>query len=99
MKRTIAMSKPLLMGFDENAYATALAYHDRDLAEELDVIRINRAQMMRVLRGLPPEAFERQAVHNEAGLVTLRQFVQSMVNHIEHHCRFVDEKRKALGVK
>src|SRR5262249_32106518 len=38
MKRVIAEDRPSLIGADENRFAAALAYHDRDLEEELAII-------------------------------------------------------------
>src|SRR5436853_1564356 len=50
MKRIIAEDRPQLLGADENRFAAALAYHQRDLNEELDIIDRTRRQMARILR-------------------------------------------------
>src|SRR5438128_7201870 len=47
MKRIIAEEKPQLVGADENRFAAALAYHERDVEEELTIIEKTRAQMAR----------------------------------------------------
>src|SRR3954467_3915645 len=65
MKRIIAEDRPTLVGADENRFAAALAYHDRDLGEELTVIETTRQQMGRILRTLPPAALARVGVHSE----------------------------------
>jgi uncharacterized damage-inducible protein DinB len=98
MKRTIAMDRPLLIGADGFCYPGPLHYHDRDVEEEIELIRITRGQMARILRLVPGEAWGRTAVHSEMGLVTLRQLVLHAVRHEEHHLAFVAEKRRALGV-
>src|SRR5271157_5440374 len=64
MKRVIAEDRPALLSADENRFVAALAYHDRDLDEELTLIEQTRRQMARILRTLPPEAFQRVGVHN-----------------------------------
>src|SRR5271165_5471958 len=38
MKRVIAESKPLLIGYDETRFVAALACHDRDLEQELTLL-------------------------------------------------------------
>src|SRR3954469_22899830 len=38
MKRVIALDRPSLVGADENRFAATLAYHSRDVAEELAII-------------------------------------------------------------
>jgi uncharacterized damage-inducible protein DinB len=98
MKRTIAMDRPLLIGADGFRYPGPLRYHDRDVEEEIELIRITRGQMARILRLVAGEAWGRTAVHSETGLVTLRQLVLHAVRHQEHHLGFVAEKRRVLGL-
>jgi uncharacterized damage-inducible protein DinB len=98
MKRVIAEEKPLLVGADENRFAAALAYQDRDVEEELTILEKTRAQMARILRKLAPEALQRVGVHNERGPRTLEQLLTSAIGHVTHHLAFVKEKRKALGL-
>jgi len=97
MKRIIAMDKPLLLGANENQFAAALAYHDPDVPDELAIISATRRQMGHILSALPPEAFQRQGVHSERGLVTLEQILTIPTRHIPHHVPFIQEKRKAMG--
>ena len=98
IRRAAALKKPLLMGADENDFAANLAYHDRDVAEELAMIVAIRATTARLLRALPAEAWDRQAVHNERGLLTLADLVKTAAGHVTHHAGFIPEKRKALGL-
>src|SRR5215470_13004230 len=44
MKRVIAEDRPTLLGADENRFVSALAYPERDVAEELDIIEHTRRQ-------------------------------------------------------
>ncbi|HEV3146511.1 MAG TPA: DinB family protein [Gemmataceae bacterium] len=97
MKRVIALEMPLLFGADEKEFAKSLSYHERDLQEELAIIENTRKQMVRILRKLPPDAWQRNGNHSERGLRTLEQFVQGAINHIPHHTAFIQEKRKVLG--
>jgi uncharacterized damage-inducible protein DinB len=98
MKRTIATDRPLLLGAEGSRYPGPLHYHDREVAEETELIAVTRRQMTRILRLIEAGAWGRKAVHSETGLVTLRQLVLHAVRHQEHHLRFVAEKRRALGV-
>ena len=98
MKRIIAEDRPALLGADETRFAAALAYHERDLNEELDIIEHTRRQMARILRRQPAEALNRIGVHNERGPLTLEQMLRSATNHIPHHVQFIQEKRQALGM-
>jgi hypothetical protein len=98
MKRVIAEDRPALLDADENCFAAALAYHDRDVAEELDIIEHTRRQLARILRTLPGEALQRVGIHNELGPQTLEKLLTKAINHIPHHVRFIEEKRQALGL-
>jgi len=98
IKRVIAEDKPTLPDGDERAFAAGLAYHSRELEEELQLIGSIRASTARILRMLPDAAFTRIGNHTAAGPLTLQQLVERGVNHVKHHVKFIDEKRKALGV-
>jgi uncharacterized damage-inducible protein DinB len=96
IKRTLAMEKPLLIGAEGFRYPGPVKYHERDAEEELALIALTRSQITRILKLIEPEAWERQAVHSEIGLVTLRGLVLHYINHMRHHLRFITEKRAVL---
>jgi uncharacterized damage-inducible protein DinB len=98
MKRVIAEDRPQLLGADEQRFAAALAYHHRDLEEELAVIEHTRAQLARILRTLPDEALQRVGTHDERGELSLERLLTIATNHLPHHVRFIAEKRQALGL-
>jgi hypothetical protein len=98
MKRIIAEDKPQLLGADEKHFAAALAYHQRDVEEELTIIEKTRSQMARILRRLPAEALNRVGVHNERGPMSLERMLTITTSHIPHHVKFIQEKRQALGL-
>src|SRR5262249_42673351 len=95
MKRVIAEDRPLLIGYDETGFAATLAYHERELDEELGLLDTMRRQMARVLRALPESAWTRQGVHSERGLMTLEDLVRAETEHVPHHIRHIVEKRRA----
>ena len=96
IKRTIAMDRPLLIGVDPGLYAESLHYQEHNFSEELDLVSLTRRQMARTLKLVTSDAWRRTAVHSETGLVTLRQLVFHAINHLNHHLRFVNEKRVAM---
>jgi uncharacterized damage-inducible protein DinB len=98
MKRVIALDRPTLLAADENRFAAELAYHDRDLGEELALVEATRRQMCRILRRLPETAANRVGVHSERGERTLADLVAGATGHVAHHVPFIVEKRRALGL-
>jgi uncharacterized damage-inducible protein DinB len=101
MKRILAEDRPTLFGADEQRYAAALAYPERNLEEELTLIELTRRNMARILRTLPDEVLQRPALHQEptgSEPRTLERYLTLITNHIPHHAKFILEKRRALGL-
>jgi uncharacterized damage-inducible protein DinB len=102
IKRIIATEKPLLTSAGHNEYAANLAYHDRDLDEELDVIEATRRSLARTLRAVGSEALDRVGIYRDDQGVeserTAGRLLSIITGHIPHHLQHVLEKRKALGL-
>ncbi|MBX3352415.1 MAG: DinB family protein [Phycisphaeraceae bacterium] len=97
MRRIAAMEKPLLIGYDENAYVAKQPYDALDLDLVCEVFECSRRLMAQHLRALPDAAFAREGVHNERGIVTLLELLEGYVWHVEHHLGFARQKRERLG--
>ncbi len=97
MKRVVAEVQPRFPGGDPDLFAASLAYENRRVENELEIIDLTRRQMGRILSQLDTKDFQRIGIHLEAGPLTLTQLLQNITGHIPHHLRFVEEKRKALG--
>ena len=96
LKVILVQDRPTFFGRDENAFAAKFAYHQRDLAEELNIIESCRQSMSRILRTLPAADFQRLGVHNEAGEMTFETLLRRVTGHVTHHAKFIAEKRAAL---
>jgi len=96
IKRIIAENGPTMFGGDPDQFAARLAYHNRDLEEELELIELIRNQVASILRTLKETDFQRHGIHSEYGPMTLETILQRVTGHIPHHVRFIEEKRKAL---
>jgi uncharacterized damage-inducible protein DinB len=98
MKRVAAEDKPpTLIGYDESAFARNLFYHELDARAACEVFEKNRLLTAEILRRLPKDAFARKGHHNEYGDMTLADLLKTYVDHLEHHLKFIREKRKLLG--
>lgn len=97
MKRIAAEEMPLIIAYDETAFTKALHYHDMDLDRVCTLFELNREHTAEMLRLLPDAAFERKGVHNQRGFLTLGGLVKGYVEHLEHHLRFVEKKRRMLS--
>ena len=97
MKRVIAENNPPLIGFDENLWIEHHAPHEQSLDDALTLFEAGRRQMARILRQLPEAAFSRTGQHSERGPLTLENLVQTFVTHVDHHLKFLHDKRERLG--
>lgn len=98
MKRVMAEDMPLLIAYSEDGFAERLHYEKLDAMVAADLFRMNRVQAAQNLRHATEADWNRRGVHNQRGLVTLRDLVQSYNQHLEHHMVFAREKLKALGL-
>jgi hypothetical protein len=56
LKRVLSGERPVFDQVQPNRMLSALAYHDRDVEEELGIFDLTRRQIGRILRASPPEA-------------------------------------------
>jgi hypothetical protein len=97
MKRVIAEENPTIIGFDETKFVEKLLYHEQSVEEAVTIFSLNRKNVAKVLRGLPDSAYQRKGTHNEVGVLTLEQLLETYVKHLEHHLQFILKKRAILG--
>lgn len=96
IKRALAEDNPTIFGGDPDAFAAHLAYEQRDLEVELQLIESVRQHLASILNTLPPASFQRTVNHSEAGPLTLEKLLTNITNHIPHHIKFIEQKRAAL---
>ena len=97
MKRVIAEENPSLIGFDESRFAQNLFYDEQSAEDAVTIVDLNRRNFARVLRKLPDETFDRVGTHNERGPMKLSDLLAGAVKHLQHHLKFVVDKREKLG--
>lgn len=96
MKRVVAEDQPPLRGGDPDVFAARLHYEARDIKEELQLIEAVRRHTARFLSALSESDFNRTGIHSADGPLTLRTLLERITNHIPHHVRTIDEKRRAM---
>ena len=97
MKRTIAEDRPALIGYDESKFVANLAYDQQSAEDAVTIFDLNRKQFAKVLRILPPAAWDRVGMHNERGPTTLAKQLEYYTKHLDHHLHFIHEKRAKMG--
>jgi hypothetical protein len=97
MKRVAAEENPSLLAYDETAFTKRLSYESLDPEMACEIFRLNRLMTTAVLQKLPDEAFARAGMHSERGRETLADLVEGYAHHLDHHMKFLKDKRRALG--
>jgi hypothetical protein len=87
LRQIVAEDKPLLVPFDQDAWAANLGYEHADAFDSLERFRSVREDTARVLESLPVEAFDRMGVHPERGTKALLEWVTVYGGHVETHAR------------
>jgi len=97
MRRIAAEELPLLIAYDETAFAARLPYAAQSAHESAELFAALRHFHGNFLQALPAAAFARAGVHNHRGRITLAEMVSMYVEHVDHHEKFAKAKRAALG--
>jgi uncharacterized damage-inducible protein DinB len=93
IRRIIAMEDPVLLSWDENKFSQRLHYNEQSAEDAVAIVGLTRRQLARVLRLLSDNDFHRAGEHSEKGPQTLEDVMKFAVMHLEHHLKFVAEKR------
>ena len=98
LKRVLSEERPVFDRVKPDLMLAALAYHDRDVEEEVGLFDLGRRQIARIRKASRSEAWERIGIVGDRGDRTVAQMMNGAVEHLAHHLGFVIEKRRALGI-
>ena len=76
LRYVLAENDPLLMGYDQDAWARILDYHARPLEPALAVVEAVRANTTVLLRTLADEAWLRAGRHSESGPYSVESWLR-----------------------
>jgi hypothetical protein len=91
----LAEPQPLILGYDESAWARILDYHARPIAAALATVDAVRANTVPLLRALPDEAWAREGRHTESGRYTAEDWLRIYAEHLEAHARQIEQNLAA----
>jgi uncharacterized damage-inducible protein DinB len=101
MKRVAAEDRePTLIGYDETAFARELSYHELNPQKAIDVFDLNRQLTAEALRRVPADRWSRVGHHNEhPHPMSLSDLLANYIGHLEHHLKFIAQKRAMVEGK
>lgn len=87
--RLVAMvvrDEPTLPAFDDRRWEEVMGYAESDFQELLAAFTFGRAELVRVLRTLSPEDWQRTGLHEAQGRITIQETLRHLVEHEAEHC-------------
>ena len=81
----LAEAEPLIVGYDENAWATSFDYPASDPQLCLRLVEALRAHTAATLRRLPEEAWGRTGRHTDSGPYGTDDWLRIYAEHLEIH--------------
>jgi hypothetical protein len=103
MRSVIGENGITIQPFDQDAWASAFEYRDRDARRSLEVFRVLRESNLQMLNEIPRETWENYGMHLERGKETLahltRMFAGHDTNHVLQIERIVKRLKSSKGKK
>jgi hypothetical protein len=84
-KKIIVESGAKITAYDQDAWADKLGYNDMDHADALELFRLLRKNMVPILKKLPEETWHNYIMHPESGKITLQDWIQLYIDHVNNH--------------
>jgi len=94
VRAVLAEDRPALPAYDDELWAVERDYRAQDPRQAYEQFRALRAELVEVLRDLPPTAWERVGEHSAAGPVSLR-WLAAQIH--EHDCLHLDQIQDVLA--
>ncbi len=79
-----------VIGFDQDAWVTALHYDRRNLRKSLEQYRALREANLALLKTLTPEQWKHHGVHNERGPETIETIARMFAGHDLNHFQQIE---------
>ncbi|TCZ70211.1 DUF664 domain-containing protein [Paenibacillus albiflavus] len=95
LKKVLAEDEPLLISFDQDAWANNLGYDLMDREQYLLLFKLLRSSMQTILDNLTSEQSERVGVYVDQKRFTFKQLTEFRVEHVRDHLDQIERVKKA----
>lgn len=89
-RRLLAEPGSAVLGYDENAWARELRYHEQDVEAALELFKWLRRQSHTLIQNLPDAVWSHTIHHSENGLMTMDDWLAVYERHIPDHIAQMD---------
>jgi hypothetical protein len=96
LRTLLVQDHPLILAYDQEAYARLLRYAERPIEPALEAFRAARANTAGLLRGMPETEWTKPGWHTEAGPFTAETWLTYYSGHAHRHAGQIRRLREAL---
>lgn len=90
-----AETEPLIVGYDQAAWAKALDYAGHPAEPALALMEAARASTVALLRRMPESLWSRRGRHTESGEYSAEDWLRLYAEHLEKHAAQIERTRAA----
>ena len=91
----IAEKEPLIVGYDQDAWARVFDYHSQPLEDSLAVTIAARGRTVPLLRRLTDADWSKEGRHTESGRYTAEDWLRIYAAHLEGHAKQIERNVEA----
>jgi len=96
MRSVIGENGITIQPFDQDAWASAFEYRDRDVRRSLETFRVLRENNLAMLKEIPKETWENYGMHLERGKESIAHLARMFAGHDTNHVLQVERIVKQL---
>jgi DinB superfamily len=97
IRRLLAEDSPVILGYDQEDYATRFNYNERDFAPALDALRGARATTAQLLARMTDEDWRREGTHTESGRYTAEDWLRIYAAHAHNHAAQIRRLKEIIS--
>ena len=98
LRKLLVEDRPVIQGYDQDAYAARLNYNQRDVGPALDAFRAARATTAQLFEIMSDEDWQREGEHTESGRYTVESWLTIYADHAHNHAAQIRRLRSALKI-
>jgi hypothetical protein len=96
LRKLLTEPHAVIQGYDQEHYAKALRYNERETAPALEAFRAARATTSQLLSGLSEADWAREGWHTESGRYSVEQWLEIYAVHAHGHAAQIRRLKETL---
>src|ERR1051325_5876814 len=97
LRRLLVEDHPLIQGYDQDAYAAALNYNQREMAPSLEAFKAARATSAQLFEFMSDADWHREGTHSESGSYGAEDWLKIYAAHAHNHAAQIRRLKEALA--